>query len=77
MSPLAVTVTVAELHSRKKNRRASWKNGKRSLTHKPQRRGVQKPYKLSYKSIETAESDHILFIRVFLPSFQCRLSLVR
>lgn len=68
---LAVIVTVAELHSKTKKHSASWENGEPSLTHKPQRRGVQEPH---YKSIETGESDHTLYIRAFLPSFPCRPS---
>lgn len=71
---LAVTVTVAELHSKTKNCGASWENDESSLTYKPQRRGVQEP---RYKSIETGESDHTLFVRALLLSFPCRPSPVR
>lgn len=39
------------------------------MANKPQR---QEPH---HKSIETGESDHIFFIRAFLPSFPCRLYL--
>lgn len=60
--------------SKTKNRGASWENSERSLTHKPQRRGVQEP---RYKSIEMGESDHTLFVRALLLSFPCRPSPVR
>lgn len=71
---VAVTVHVAELHGKTKNRNASWENGERRSTLKPERRGVQEP---RYKSVERGESDHTLFMRAILSSLPCRPSPVR